>query len=153
MPKFEITQEMRDRAAGTLSQGKGKPSKDEKTAIQRNRDYLHPIKGAGERFKAEWALGKTPLQGIAKTAGPPALLAAGFGVIPTMGLATWGGLGQASLSGALVDQGLSFLQNDRPSTLNELAVGAGAGALIPVLGKGVRPVLNLGEKSIHKGVH
>lgn len=42
----------------------GKPSTDNRTAAERNRDYWHPFKGAKERFKASMRNGTNPLVGL-----------------------------------------------------------------------------------------
>ena len=51
----------------------GTPSNDTRTPAERNKDYLHPIKGAKERFKASMS---NPLVGIERTILPSAAGAA-----------------------------------------------------------------------------
>lgn len=48
----------------------GKPSNDNRTSEERNRDYWHPLKGAKERFKASMKNGTNPLVGIERTIRP-----------------------------------------------------------------------------------
>lgn len=48
----------------------GKPSTDNRTAAERNRDYWHPIRGAKERFKASMRNGTNPLVGLERTVMP-----------------------------------------------------------------------------------
>ena len=48
----------------------GKPSTDNRTATERNRDYWHPFKGAKERFKASMRNGTNPLVGLERTVMP-----------------------------------------------------------------------------------
>lgn len=48
----------------------GKPSTDNRTAAERNRDYWHPFKGAKERFKASMRNGTNPLVGLERTVMP-----------------------------------------------------------------------------------
>lgn len=48
----------------------GKPSKDTRTSIERNKDYWHPIKGAKDRFKSSMKNETNPLVGIEKTIMP-----------------------------------------------------------------------------------
>nr|DAM86952.1 MAG TPA: Soluble lytic transglycosylase B Transglycosylase, LYASE [Caudoviricetes sp.] len=48
----------------------GKPSADNRTAAERNRDYWHPFKGAKERFKASMRNGTNPLVGLERTVMP-----------------------------------------------------------------------------------
>ena len=52
------------------------PSNDTRTPAERNKDYLHPIKGAKERFKASMSNGTNPLVGIERTILPSAAGAA-----------------------------------------------------------------------------
>lgn len=52
----------------------GKPSTDNRTAAERNRDYWHPFKGAKERFKASMRNGTNPLVGLERTVMPGAAL-------------------------------------------------------------------------------
>lgn len=48
----------------------GKPSTDNRTAAERNRDYWHPFKGAKERFKTSMRNGTNPLVGLERTVMP-----------------------------------------------------------------------------------
>lgn len=48
----------------------GKPSTDNRTAAERNRDYWHPFKGAKERFKASMRNGTNPLVGLERAVMP-----------------------------------------------------------------------------------
>ena len=48
----------------------GTPSNDTRTPAERNKDYLHPIKGAKERFKASMSNETNPLVGIERTILP-----------------------------------------------------------------------------------
>ena len=57
-------------------QSGGEPSTDTRTAAERNKDYLHPIKGAKERFKASMSNETNPLVGIERTILPSATGAA-----------------------------------------------------------------------------
>ena len=50
----------------------GTPSNDTRTPAERNKDYLHPIKGAKERFKASMSNETNPLVGIERTILPSA---------------------------------------------------------------------------------
>lgn len=50
----------------------GTPSNDTRTPAERNKDYLHPIKGAKERFKASMSNETNPLVGIERTILPAA---------------------------------------------------------------------------------
>lgn len=54
----------------------GTPSNDTRTPAERNKDYLHPIKGAKERFKASMSNETNPLVGIERTILPSAASAA-----------------------------------------------------------------------------
>lgn len=54
----------------------GTPSNDTRTPTERNKDYLHPIKGAKERFKASMSNETNPLVGIERTILPSAAGAA-----------------------------------------------------------------------------
>lgn len=54
----------------------GTPSNDTRTPAERNKDYLHPIKGAKERFKASMGNETNPLVGIERTILPSAAGAA-----------------------------------------------------------------------------
>lgn len=54
----------------------GTPSNDTRTLAERNKDYLHPIKGAKERFKASMSNETNPLVGIERTILPSAAGAA-----------------------------------------------------------------------------
>ena len=56
----------------------GTPSNDTRTPAERNKDYLHPIKGAKERFKASMSNETNPLVGIERTILPSAAGAAGY---------------------------------------------------------------------------
>lgn len=51
----------------------GTPSNDTRTPAERNKDYLHPIKGAKERFKASMGNETNPLVGIERTLLPAAV--------------------------------------------------------------------------------
>lgn len=50
----------------------GTPSNDTRTPAERNKDYLHPIKGAKERFKASMSKETNPLVGTERTILPSA---------------------------------------------------------------------------------
>lgn len=54
----------------------GTPSNDTRTPAERNKDYLHPTKGAKERFKASMSNKTNPLVGIERTILPSAAGAA-----------------------------------------------------------------------------
>ena len=54
----------------------GTPSNDTRTPAERNKDYLHPIKGAKERFKASMSNETNPSVGIERTILPSAAGAA-----------------------------------------------------------------------------
>lgn len=75
----------------------GTPSNDTRTPAERNKDYLHPIKGAKERFKASMGNETNPLVGIERTLLPsaalvttPIALAKGFGIDKLTG--GWGNM-------------------------------------------------------------
>lgn len=55
------------RYVGTISDKGGKPSTDTRTAEQRNKDYLHPTKGAWDRWVASWVNGTNPVKGALDT--------------------------------------------------------------------------------------
>lgn len=54
---------------GTIQAVEGSPSTDTRSSAQRNKDYWHPIKGAWERSKTDWNLGRHPIQGGLRTFG------------------------------------------------------------------------------------
>lgn len=58
----------------------GTPSNDTRTPAERNKDYLHPIKGVKERFKASMSNETNPLVGIERTILP---LATGAALVTT----------------------------------------------------------------------
>lgn len=76
----------------------GTPSNDTRTPAERNKDYLHPIKGAKERFKASMSNETNPLVGIERTILPSAAgaalvttpIALGFGIDKLTG--GWGNM-------------------------------------------------------------
>lgn len=67
----------------------GTPSNDTRTPAERNKDYLHPIKGAKERFKASMSNETNPLVGIERTILPSAA-GYGFGIDKLTG--GWGNM-------------------------------------------------------------
>lgn len=75
----------------------GTPSNDTRTPAERNKDYLHPIKGAKERFKASMSNETNPLVGIERTILPSA---AGAALVTTpIALAKGAGYGIDKLTG------------------------------------------------------
>lgn len=75
----------------------GTPSNDTRTPAERNKDYLHPIKGAKERFKASMSNETNPLVGIERTILPSA---AGAALVTTpIALAKGYGFGIDKLTG------------------------------------------------------
>lgn len=72
----------------------GTPSNDTRTPAERNKDYLHPIKGAKERFKASMSNETNPLVGIERTILPSAAL-----VTTPIALAKGAGYGIDKLTG------------------------------------------------------
>ena len=119
---------------GTLTDLGDKPSTDTRTSTQRNADYLHPIKGIVERQKSEWDNGKHPVQGLAKTVGASALIAAGAGYSSPI-VNTFAGLGKNIVAGALGTEGFTMLDG-RLATPTELATGAIMEMGMPMIFKG-----------------
>lgn len=72
----------------------GTPSNDTRTPAERNKDYLHPIKGAKERFKASMSNETNPLVGIERTILPSA---AGAALVTTPATVVGGALGSAAV--------------------------------------------------------
>lgn len=72
----------------------GTPSNDTRTPAERNKDYLHPIKGAKERFKASMSNETNPLVGIERTILPSA---AGAALVTTPATVVGGALGNAAV--------------------------------------------------------
>lgn len=72
----------------------GTPSNDTRTPAERNKDYLHPIKGAKERFKASMGNETNPLVGIERTLLPSA---AGAALVTTPATVVGGALGSAAV--------------------------------------------------------
>lgn len=72
----------------------GTPSNDTRTPAERNKDYLHPIKGAKERFKASMGNETNPLVGIERTILPSA---AGAALVTTPATVVGGALGNAAV--------------------------------------------------------
>lgn len=80
----------------------GEPSTDVRTSAQRNKDYLHPIKGAKDRFKESMHNGTNPLVGVERTILPslagaalvttPIAMAkgAGYGYLTDKATGGWG---------------------------------------------------------------
>lgn len=81
----------------------GKPSTDNRTAAERNRDYWHPFKGAKERFKASMRNGTNPLVGLERT------------VMPAMAGAA---LLTMKKGGSLISDGRRFKFKDSPLVRN-----------------------------------
>lgn len=75
----------------------GKPSTDNRTAAERNRDYWHPFKGAKERFKASMRNGTNPLVGLERTVMPAV---AGAALVTTPATAVGGILGSEAVNNA-----------------------------------------------------
>lgn len=75
----------------------GKPSTDNRTAAERNRDYWHPFKGAKERFKASMRNGTNPLVGLERTVMPAM---AGAALVTTPATAVGGILGSEAVNNA-----------------------------------------------------
>lgn len=72
----------------------GEPSNDTRSAAERNRDYWHPIKGAGDRFKASMSNETNPLVGIERTILPSA---AGAALVTTPAAVVVGALGNMTV--------------------------------------------------------
>ena len=72
----------------------GKPSTDNRTAAERNRDYWHPFKGAKERFKASMRNGTNPLVGLERT------VMAGAALVTTPATVVGGILGSEAVNNA-----------------------------------------------------
>lgn len=75
----------------------GKPSTDNRTAAERNRDYWHPFKGAKERFKASMRNGTNPLVGLERTVMPAM---AGAELVTTPATVVGGILGSEAVNNA-----------------------------------------------------
>lgn len=75
----------------------GKPSTDNRTAAERNRDYWHPFKGAKERFKASMRNGTNPLVGLERTVMPAM---AGAALVTTPATVVEGILGSEAVNNA-----------------------------------------------------
>lgn len=75
----------------------GKPSTDNRTAAERNRDYWHPFKGAKERFKASMRNGTNPLVGLERTVMPAM---AGAALVTTPATVVGGILGSEAVNNA-----------------------------------------------------
>lgn len=75
----------------------GKPSTDNRTAAERNRDYWHPFKGAKERFKASMRNGTNPLVGLERTVMPAM---AGAALVTTPATVVGGILGSEAINNA-----------------------------------------------------
>jgi hypothetical protein len=106
------------RYTGTITQGKGKPSTDDRTSAQRNADYWHWWKGAKDRWITSWNTGTNPVRasldaglGYANpaTAVPSAIydaynaydmLSSPNGLAKTWGLVKHGKIGKAAMSAA-----------------------------------------------------
>ena len=130
----EQYEELLNKNKGTLTDLGGKPSTDTRTSTQRNADYLHPIKGAVARQKSEWDNGKHPVQGLAKTVGASALIAAGAGYSSPI-VSTFSGLGKNIVAGSLGAEGFAMLDG-RLATPKELSVSAGMEMGMPMVVKG-----------------
>lgn len=81
----------------------GKPSTDNRTAAERNRDYWHPFKGAKERFKASMRNGTNPLVGLER-AVMPAMAGAALVTTPAE-------IGEYLNPGAVYGGGLNITKN------------------------------------------
>lgn len=127
-------QEQMARSQGTLTNLGGKPSTDTRTPAQRNADYLHPIKGIIARQKSEWDNGAHLVQGLTKTVGASALIAAGLGY-SSPAVTTFSGLGQNVIAGALGTEGSTML-GGKLATPKEIAIGATFEAGLPMAMKG-----------------
>lgn len=75
----------------------GKPSTDNRTAAERNRDYWHPFKGAKERFKASMSNKTNPLVGLERTVMPAM---AGAALVTTPATVVGGLLGNEAVNNA-----------------------------------------------------
>lgn len=100
----------------------GKPSTDNRTAAERNRDYWHPFKGAKERFKASMRNGTNPLVGLERTVMPaPATVVGGSEAVnnATGGFGQWlegkvgipAEIGEYLNPGAVYGGGLNITKN------------------------------------------
>lgn len=134
-------QEQMTRSQGTLTDLGGKPSTDTRTSAQRNADYLHPIKGIIARQKSEWDNGNHLVQGLSKTVGASALIAAGVGYSSPI-VTTFSGLGKNTIAGALGTEGFTML-GGRLATPKEIAIGATFEAGLPMVMKGIGQSGNL----------
>ena len=72
----------------------GTPSNDTRTPAERNKDYLHPIKGAKARFKSSMSNETNPLVGIERTILPSA---AGAALVTTPAAVVGGALGNMTV--------------------------------------------------------
>lgn len=75
----------------------GTPSNDTRTPAERNKDYLHPIKGAKERFKSSMRNGTNPLVGLERTVMPAM---AGAALVTTPATVVGGLLGSEAVNNA-----------------------------------------------------
>lgn len=73
----------------------GRPSTDNRTSAERNRDYWHPIKGAKERFKSSMSNETNPLVGIERTIMPAM---AGAALVTTPATVIGGVLGSEAVN-------------------------------------------------------
>ena len=94
----------------------GTPSNDTRTPAERNKDYLHPIKGAKERFKASMSNETNPLVGIGRTILPSA---AGASLVTTPATVVGRALGNAAVDKFTGDWG-EWLDNKNPKLLDEM---------------------------------
>jgi len=136
----EIAQRQKEarEQAGTLKQGQPIKKYDNRTAYERNRVRLQP-KTLAEYFESVLENNKialdndqTPLQGLNKTVVPAALAAASFSLAPAVvnSLST---LGLSALSGATGAEAYSFFKDGKPTTPQEVFIGA---LSAPILQKG-----------------
>lgn len=75
----------------------GKPSNDNRTLKERNRDYWHPFKGVKERFKTSMRNGTNPLVGLERTVMPAM---AGAALVTTPATVVGGLLGSEAVNNA-----------------------------------------------------
>ena len=102
----------------------GEPSKDTRTASERNKDYWHPIKGAKERFKSSMQNKTNPLVGIENTV-LPAL--AGAALVTTPATLIGGAMGSQAVNN--MTGGFGEWVEDKTGIPSELAEYLNPGAV------------------------
>ena len=102
----------------------GEPSKDTRTASERNKDYWHPIKGAKERFKSSMQNKTNPLVGIENIV-LPAL--AGAALVTTPATLIGGAMGSQAVNN--MTGGFGEWVEDKTGIPSELAEYLNPGAV------------------------